>query len=223
VTPVPILAFQVWDAVGWVGQGIFTWRMLHQWWASERAGRSVVPTSFWWWSLAGTALLLVYQLHRNDPVFLAGVLVNGALYARNLVLALRGPRRTPARTGPLLPIGLALVLVAAITVLSLDAGRDVAALDLPPVWLAVGVAGQAVWSSRFVIQWWVSERRGTSVLPAAFFVASIAGAVLLCAYAVRRLDYVMIVAYALNPIPYVRNLVLIRRERIAERAPRPAG
>jgi lipid-A-disaccharide synthase-like uncharacterized protein len=215
--PVPIVAFHVWDAAGWLGQGVFAWRMLHQWWLSERAQRSVVPTAFWWWSLVGTALLLVYQVHRNDPVFLAGLLVNGALYARNLVLSVRGPRPVPSRTGPLVPIALALVLLAAAVVTSAAAGRDLAAFDLPPVWLAVGIVGQAVWSSRFVLQWWVSERRQESLLPAGFFVVSIAGAALLCAYAVRRLDYVMIAAYALNPIPYVRNLVLIRRDRRARR------
>ncbi len=49
-----VLAFQVWDAVGWVGQALFTGRVLIQWLASERAGRSVVPRSFWWISLAGS-------------------------------------------------------------------------------------------------------------------------------------------------------------------------
>ena len=213
MTPGPVAAFQVWDAVGWAGQGVFAWRMLHQWWASERAGRSVLPTSFWWWSLAGTLLLLVYQVHRNDPVFLAGLLVNGALYVRNLALALRGPRAEASRTGPLVPIVLALLVLVAVTVLSVEAGRRIRSFDLPPAWLAVGVLGQVVWSSRFVIQWWVSERRGESVLPESFFVVSIVGAALLCAYAVRQLDPVMIAAYVLNPIPYVRNLVLIRRAR----------
>lgn len=218
MTLVPILAFQVWDVFGWLGQGVFTWRMLHQWWVSERARRSVLPTAFWGWSLAGTVPLLVYQLHRQDPVFLAGVLVNGALYARNLVLSLKGPRPAPVSSSPLVPILLALLMLVALGVTSVAAGREVAAWDLPPFWLAVGFTGQAIWSSRFVLQWWISERRRESVLPPAFFVLSIAGALLLCAYAVRRLDYVMITAYALNPIPYVRNLILIQRERRSRRA-----
>ena len=85
--------------------------------------------------------------------------------------------------------------------------------DAASVWFIVGVLGQGVWSSRFVLQWWISEQQGRSVLPPSFFVLSIFGAVLLCVYAVSRLDYVMITAYALNPIPYIRNLVLIRRRR----------
>jgi lipid-A-disaccharide synthase-like uncharacterized protein len=215
VTLVPIVAFQVWDVFGWLGQGVFTWRMLHQWWVSERARKSVLPTAFWGWSLAGTIPLLVYQLHRNDPVFLAGVLVNGALYSRNLVLSLRGAGEAPARSGPLVPILLALLMLLALSVMSVAAEHEVVDWDLPPLWLGIGLTGQAIWSSRFVLQWWISERRGQSVLPPAFFVVSIVGALLLCAYAVRRLDYVMMAAYALNPIPYVRNLILIRRERRA--------
>lgn len=223
-----LLAFQVWDACGWLGQGVFTWRMLHQWWASERARRSVLPASFWWWSLAGTLPLLVYALHRGDGVFTAGALINGALYVRNLWLMRGGaprpgeaaPDAAPAavappapRPGVLGPLAGALALFAALLVLGLGAGQEVVGRRAPPLGLALGFLGQAVWSSRFVLQWWISERQGRSVLPPSFFVLSIVGAVLLCAYAVLRLDYVMMTAYALNPLPYVRNLVLLRRGR----------
>lgn len=220
---VTVLAFQVWDVFGWAGQGIFTWRMLQQWWASERARRSVLPAAFWGWSLAGTALQLVYQVHRWDVVFLAGVLVNGALYTRNLMLMRRsggaaaGASTVPARPGsPLAPVLLALLVLGAVVVLSMQglAGKGALLGGPQPVgWLVLGVAGQTAWSSRFVLQWWLSERRGQSVLPPAFFWLSLAGALLLCAYAVYRLDYVMMAAFALNPVPYVRNLVLIYRER----------
>ncbi len=208
----PLLAFQVWDAVGWGGQGVFTWRMLEQWWSSEKAERSVLPVSFWWWSLAGTLLLLVYQLHRMDGIFLAGVLLNGALYARNLWIATHPRPEGAARPGPWAAFVFAALALGALSA-SLWAGEALLDWNQPPLWLALGIAGQAAWSSRFVLQWWVSERRGASVLPASFFVLSILGSMLLCAYAVSRLDYVMIAAYALNPIPYARNLILIARAR----------
>ena len=208
----PLLAFQVWDAVGWAGQGVFTWRMLEQWWSSEKAKRSVLPVSFWWWSLAGTLLLLVYQLHRMDGIFLAGVLVNGALYARNLWIATHPRPAGVARPGPWAAFVFAALALGALSA-SLWAGEALVDWNQPPLWLGLGIAGQAAWSSRFVLQWWVSERRGESLLPASFFVLSIVGSVLLCAYAISRQDYVMIAAYALNPIPYARNLVLIARAR----------
>lgn len=208
----PVLAFQAWDAVGWAGQAVFTWRMLEQWLHSERARRSVLTPGFWAWSLLGTALLLVYQLHRMDGVFLAGVLVNGALYARNLWLATHPrPAGSPARA-PWSALAFATVALLGLSLVAWS-GERLLDWDQPLAWLAVGSVGQLAWSSRFVLQWWVSERQGVSTLPPSFFVLSIVGSVGLCAYAVHRLDWVMIAAYALNPIPYVRNLVLIARAR----------
>jgi lipid-A-disaccharide synthase-like uncharacterized protein len=60
-----------------------------QWIASERAGQSVVPASFWVLSLAGSALLLAYALVRRDPVFVLANLPNGLVYLRNLALVRR--------------------------------------------------------------------------------------------------------------------------------------
>ena len=80
-----------------------------------------------------------------------------------------------------------------------------------PLWLAIGIAGVAVWMARHLVQWWISERLGRSVLPAAYWWLSIAGSLLLLGYAIHRVDWVFMLAYALSPIPYVRNLVLQRR------------
>ena len=52
--------------------GLFTVRFLVQWIASERAGKSVVPVAFWFFSIGGGVLLLIYALYRRDPVFIAG-------------------------------------------------------------------------------------------------------------------------------------------------------
>ena len=207
------LAFQpVWDGIGWVGQGIFTIRILHQWLASEKAKKSVVPVGFWWWSLAATFLLLVYQGHRRDPVFAVGLLINCAIYLRNLRMATR-PASSHARPpSGLAPVLWGLAAFGGVMAFSALAEREIR-LDPAPFWTVLGFSGQAVWSSRFVVQWHASERAGRSVLPASFFWMSIVGAVTLFAYAVKREDWVMMAAYALNPIPYARNLILLRRER----------
>ena len=81
---------KVWLVVGFLGQTLFTGRFLIQWLASERKRASVVPTSFWWLSIAGGALLLVYAIHRGDPVFIVGQLAGLGVYARNLTLIRRG-------------------------------------------------------------------------------------------------------------------------------------
>ncbi len=75
-----------WLLLGFLGQTGFSARFAVQWLTSERRGKSVIPTSFWWLSLAGGALLLAYALHRGDPVFVVGQAAGLVVYARNLVL-----------------------------------------------------------------------------------------------------------------------------------------
>lgn len=79
-------------------------------------------------------------------------------------------------------------------------------------WLVVGFVGQAVFSGRFVVQWLASERQGRSVIPVAFWFLSIAGSLLLLAYAVHRRDPVFVLGQATGVLIYLRNLHLIRRE-----------
>jgi len=80
------------------------------------------------------------------------------------------------------------------------------------VWKAVGWCGNAVFFSRFLVQWYATEKRRQVVVPAAFWWLSLTGALLLFAYALfYRRDSVFIFAYAFTWIPYVRNLVIHRR------------
>lgn len=80
----------LWVAIGFLGQAAFTFRMLLQWWASEKAGRSVVPIAFWYGSLAGGVLLLVYFIWRKDVVGVIGQSTGVFVYARNIALVRRG-------------------------------------------------------------------------------------------------------------------------------------
>ena len=75
-----------WVIIGLAGQLMFTARFLVQWLASEKAGESVVPVYFWYFSLAGGATLLTYALYRADPVFVLGQSTALLIYARNLWL-----------------------------------------------------------------------------------------------------------------------------------------
>ena len=78
-----------WVIVGFIGQLLFTGRMLVQWIESERQKRSVVPVSFWWFSLLGTSMLLAYAVARRDPVYIVGQSFGFVVYSRNLVLLKR--------------------------------------------------------------------------------------------------------------------------------------
>ncbi|MCY2961597.1 MAG: lipid-A-disaccharide synthase N-terminal domain-containing protein [Planctomycetota bacterium] len=84
-----------WIAVGFLGQALFTFRMVLQWYASEKEKRSVIPVAFWWGSLFGGILLFVYFVWRKDIVGIVGQSTGIFVYARNLVLIHRRP--LPAR------------------------------------------------------------------------------------------------------------------------------
>ena len=84
--------FNFWIALGFVAQGLFMMRFVVQWIASERARRSVMPVAFWFFSLGGGILLLIYAIHRRDPVFVAGQALGLVVYVRNLALV-RSARR----------------------------------------------------------------------------------------------------------------------------------
>jgi lipid-A-disaccharide synthase-like uncharacterized protein len=91
------------------------------------------------------------------------------------------------------------------------------------LWLVVGFVGQALFGSRFLVQWIASERRGESVVPPAFWYLSLGGAALLLAYAVWRQDPVFILGQSFGFLVYTRNLVLIgRRARAGAPTPPPA-
>ncbi|TIR12376.1 MAG: hypothetical protein E5X64_24475, partial [Mesorhizobium sp.] len=64
----------------------FSMRFVVQWVASEKAKRSVVPIAFWFFSLFGGSLLLIYAIQRQDPVFIAGQALGLFIYIRNLWL-----------------------------------------------------------------------------------------------------------------------------------------
>lgn len=82
-------------------------------------------------------------------------------------------------------------------------------------WTAVGFAGQALFASRFLVQWVSSERAGRSTVPVAFWYLSVLGGLVLLAYALWRLDPVFIAGQCLGLFVYLRNLMLLRDERRA--------
>lgn len=84
-----VVQFDVWVILGFVAQAMFMMRFVVQWIASERVGRSIVPVAFWFFSVAGGALLLVYSLIRQDPVFIAGQALGLIIYFRNLYFIFR--------------------------------------------------------------------------------------------------------------------------------------
>ncbi len=76
----------IWVTFGLIGQGMFSARFVIQWWASEKAKKTVIPNSFWIFSIAGAIVLSIYAFYRKDPVFILGQLPSVFIYSRNIFL-----------------------------------------------------------------------------------------------------------------------------------------
>jgi lipid-A-disaccharide synthase-like uncharacterized protein len=72
--------------IGLIGNATFSMRFLVQWYASEKRGESVIPVSFWYWSIGGSIIMFLYFLFRRDPVGVIAYLPNSVIYIRNLML-----------------------------------------------------------------------------------------------------------------------------------------
>jgi len=88
-----------WLAFGLLGNAAFASRFLVQWIASERARQSIVPKAFWYLSIVGSLILLVYALHVKNLVFTLAYLPNCIVYVRNLVLIRRKEAGAPDGAG----------------------------------------------------------------------------------------------------------------------------
>ena len=77
---------QLWITFGLIGQCLFTGRFIVQWLSSESQKKSVIPPSFWFLSIGGAIILLIYAIHRQDPVFMIGQSAGLFIYLRNLQL-----------------------------------------------------------------------------------------------------------------------------------------
>jgi lipid-A-disaccharide synthase-like uncharacterized protein len=100
------------------------------------------------------------------------------------------------------------------SLMSLTASRRFLGLDWSAL-SAFGLLGNAIFTTRFLVQWIASERRGESVIPIAFWYLSIVGSLILCTYFAIQRDPVGTLAYVPNSFVYARNLYLIRKHRLA--------
>jgi len=74
----------LWLIIGFTGQALFSARFIVQYIASEQQHKSIIPISFWYFSLAGGITLFAYACYRMDPVFIIGQGAGIFIYLRNL-------------------------------------------------------------------------------------------------------------------------------------------
>ncbi len=84
--------FSSWTVLGLIGQFLFSMRFLIQWIVSEKRKESTIPIIFWYFSIAGSLVLLLYSIHIKSLVFILGQSVGSLIYTRNLILIRRKAR-----------------------------------------------------------------------------------------------------------------------------------
>jgi lipid-A-disaccharide synthase-like uncharacterized protein len=84
-----VAKFDFWLAFGLVAQLLFTARFLVQWISSERAGASVVPMAFWFFSMGGGLMTLIYGIAKREPVIILGQGLATLIYIRNIMLIVK--------------------------------------------------------------------------------------------------------------------------------------
>ena len=88
-----VAKFDFWLAFGLIAQLFFTARFLVQWISSERAGKSVVPMAFWFFSMGGGLMTLVYGIAKREPVIIIGQSMATVIYIRNIMLIVKNRGR----------------------------------------------------------------------------------------------------------------------------------
>ncbi|KAB0268159.1 lipid-A-disaccharide synthase N-terminal domain-containing protein [Microvirga brassicacearum] len=102
---VVVARFDLWAAFGVVAQLVFGARFLVQWLASEKAEKSVIPVGFWFLSITGGLMTLVYGFARRDLVIILGQAFSVFIYVRNLMLIAKDAKRRKAKAAAEAAVG----------------------------------------------------------------------------------------------------------------------
>ncbi|MBR1575300.1 MAG: lipid-A-disaccharide synthase N-terminal domain-containing protein [Bacteroidales bacterium] len=197
--------------VGFAAQLFFTARVLVQWYLSEKHRKVESPMLFWLFSIVGSLILLWYGWLRRDLAILIGECISFYIYLWNLRtkgLFDRMPRVVPllVAVAPLFAVGLMLARSDSFTT---DFFRDA---EVTGPLLCFGIAGQIVFKSRFLFQWFYSVRHGESSLPMSFWILSVAGSLMIIVYGLIRHDWVL-VAGQIGIVASVRNIMIALAHR----------
>lgn len=200
--------------LGLLAQALFSARVLVQWIKSEKEKKVVSPTLFWVLSLIASLLFFVYGWLREDFSLMLGQFIGYYVYIWNL--GAKGVWEKMGKVGFLAVLLLLMIPGLAIGAICSDWESAVSTLfknEGIPTWLIVfGSTGQIVFSFRFLYQFLYSSKRGESILPKGFWIISAAGACLILAYGIIRLDPVVILAQTFGLCSYIRNLIIWKKD-----------
>lgn len=198
--------------IGFLAQGFFSARILVQWIMSERARRVLSPTIFWVFSICGSYLLCLYGWLRDDFAIVLGQFISYYIYLWNL-----NAKGAWANVPMIFRALLVLTPLVAIGFMCGHAAEVAEKLfhnpDVPLWLLLFGSAGQVLFTLRFIYQWVWSSRHGESQLPAGFWIISLVGSLSIVSYGLIRLDPVLIVGQSFGLVAYIRNLMILHKQR----------
>lgn len=205
--------------LGFLSALAFGSRFLVQWAQSEWQGRSVVTPLFWQISLLGNLLLVAHSVLQLQIHICLIQGWNAVIAWRNLNLLQN--KRPPASFATVVGI-MAGSTFLILLIFALHGNISWFRIPIAPwqsspveqvsfLWHLVGFFGTALFSLRFWVQWWEAERAHKSQLTTTFWWLSIIGALIALAYAVRIQDSVNLIGPLLGLVPYVRNLMLIKK------------
>ena len=201
----------------------FTARFLLQWIVSETKRKSVVIKSFCGLSLAGNILLALHSLVQIQYHIFAVQICNGMISWRNLNLMQPCGKQFKLRSvimsffmifsGATLLFTIQFLLFNEPLLLFRNPNfietNNVHSLS----WHIAGTIGVILFTSRFWIQWWRAERHKKSLLAAEFWILSLLGAIISVVYFFQIGDPVNAIGPAVGIIPYIRNLVLLKKSQ----------
>lgn len=211
--------------LGFVSGLAFGARFIIQWIQSEKQGKSVISRSFWHLSLLGNVLLASHAFIQVQYHVCIIQACNGVISWRNLNLMQKEKPPCSFRSVLGFFVLAALFTTLAFTIQSFFLAKDQTAwfriplapwqsnssLSLSLSWHIIGFFGYALFSSRFWIQWWLSERSQRSQLPPLFWWISLVGALFSILYFMRIQDSVNLIGPTIGLVPYLRNLMLIQK------------
>lgn len=205
--------------LGFLSAIAFSARMLLQWVTSEARKESVVMPIFWKLSLTGNVLLAVHGFIQAQFHVCAIQVCNAVISWRNLNLMQPFSKQISTKTTIYIMVCALTSIAAGFLLQDFEWFRtptfswyDIPQTPLSMMWHLFGFFGLALFSSRFWIQWWSAERRQTSYLGPTFWWFSLVGESICLVYFWKIHDPVNFIGPAFALIPYIRNLILLKRK-----------
>lgn len=197
--------------LGFLAQGLFSARMLIQWFLSEKSRKVVSPMIYWQLSLLASFLLYIYGWLREDFAIILGQVFSYYIYIWNINI------KNGWKT--IHPIIRFIIWITPLVAFSMFLIHEKGTLndlfddDIPLGLIVFGSIGQVIFTLRFVYQWWYSRLKGESLLPAMFWVLSLIGSSCIILYGVFRKDPVLILGQSAGFLTYSRNLFIDKRSK----------